>query len=190
MASTNENQNTQKLVKAHARDLRIAPRKLRLVSNMVRGMRASDALAQLEFSTKKAAPIVSKLIRSAVANAQNNFSMDPESMFIKNITCDMGRVMKRYFPRARGSAFVIRRKMAHLNIELIEKKQAKKSRFQIPKKAQISEEAEEEKKDMSVEQGSVEEKKLPKRVSPKASDQVKANTVTQKRRLFNRKSGE
>ncbi len=69
--------------------------------------------------------MVMKLINSAVANAENNFSLSADHLFIKNITTDSGTVMKRYFPRARGSAFVIRRKLAHINIELEERKTGK-----------------------------------------------------------------
>ncbi len=191
MEDTKLKQESGKIVKAFARDLRIAPRKLRLVSNMVKGMRVSDALVQLAHTNKKGADIVVKLLKSATANAQNNFSLDPDALFIKSITTDMGRVMKRYFPRARGSAFVIRRKMAHLNVLLEEKAGAKKkSRFKIPAKAKLENVTDEVKVAPEVEQGSITEKTLPKKERIKTSEQVKSNTVGQKRRLFNRKSGE
>ena len=183
-------QENKKLVKAFARDLHIAPRKLRLVSNMVKGMRVADALTQLEFTNKKGAEIVAKLLKSAVANAEHNFSMSADGLYIQSISCDMGKVMKRYFPRARGSAFVIRRKLSHLNLILEEKAGAKKkARFQIPKKAKL--ETEEDPKVVAeVEQGEVKEKDLNKTRAPKASEVVKTSQVQQKRRLFNRKSGE
>lgn len=117
-----------KLVTAHARDLHIAPRKMRLVTNLVKNMNALDAMVQLQHTEKKASPMLIKLIQSAVANAKNNFSMDPQHLFIKSITADMGKVMKRYFPRARGSAFEIRRKMSHVNIVLEERKKGKASK--------------------------------------------------------------
>jgi len=81
--------NTQlnnRLVTAHARDLHIAPRKMRLVTNLVKNMNALDAMVQLEHTEKKASPMLIKLIQSAVANAKNNFSMDPQHLFIKSIT--------------------------------------------------------------------------------------------------------
>jgi len=193
MAASQEKQNTPKLVKAFARDLRLAPRKLRLVSNMVRGMRVSDALTQLEFTNKKGAELVSKLIKSAVANAHNNFSLDPESLYIKTITTDMGKVLARYFPRARGSAFIIRRKLAHLNIVLEEKKSltAKEARFKMPAKKAEPEVKEVNPDDQAVEQGAVEPNTgLPKQAAPKTGEQRKAGQIQQKRRLFNRKSGE
>jgi large subunit ribosomal protein L22 len=116
-----EQQNSKPLVRAHARNLRISPRKMRLVTNLVKNMRVNDALVQLQFTNKKAAGMVSKLLQSALANAENNFSLNREGMFIKTITCDMGPVLQRAFPRARGSAFVIRRKMSHVNVVLEER---------------------------------------------------------------------
>jgi large subunit ribosomal protein L22 len=136
MAEKTAQKNTPKLIKASARALKISPRKMRLLTNMVKGMRAEEAVVQLQFTNKKAAKMLEKLIRSASANAENNFSMNSHDLFVKSVTCDMGQTVKRYFPRARGSAFVIRRKMAHVNLILEERagSAAKKSRFNILKK--------------------------------------------------------
>lgn len=187
----NESEKNNKLVKASARDLRIAPRKLRLVSNMLRGMRAVDAVTQLEFLNKKGAPMVKKLLLSAIANAENNFSLKGEALFIKSITTDMGKVMKRYFPRARGSAFVIRRKLAHLNVVLEEKPgSAKKSRFALFKKTKQESTAESVKTTPETEFDEVKSETVKNISAPKSMEVVKASKVQQKRRLFNRKSGE
>ncbi len=121
MAETTVQQNKVKLVTAHARNLHIAPRKMRLVTNLVNGMQVGNAITQLAYTGKKAAPMVVKLLKSAVANAEHNFSLSSDDLFIKTITCDMGPVMKRYFPRARGSAFVIRRKTSHVHVTLEER---------------------------------------------------------------------
>ena len=127
-------QNTKPLVRAHARNLRIAPRKMRLVTNLVKNMRVNDALVQLQFTNKKAAGMVTKLLQSALANAENNFSLKRDNMFIQTITCDMGPVLKRSFPRARGSAFIIRRKMCHVNVLLEEREvKVKKTAPKLPK---------------------------------------------------------
>jgi len=120
------------LVKASARNLRLAPRKMRLLTNLVKGQRVADALTQLRFTNKKGAPMLAKLLMSAAANAENNFSLNRENLFIKTITCDMGEVMQRSFPRARGSAFIIRRKMSHVNVTL-EERGTKKSKTTMPK---------------------------------------------------------
>ena len=90
-------QSNTKLVKASARQLRIAPRKIRLVTNLLKGMSVSEAMVQLRHMNKKGAPMVAKLLQSAVANAEHNFSLNPESLFVKSITADQGQVMKRYF---------------------------------------------------------------------------------------------
>ncbi len=124
------------LVRAHARSLRIAPRKMRLVTNLVKDMRVNDAVTQLQFLNKKGAKMLQKLLQSAAANAENNFSLNRDNMFIKTITCDMGPVMKRSFPRARGSAFMIRRKLSHVNVILEERDvKPKKKRAPVVAKA-------------------------------------------------------
>lgn len=127
MANKVEQQN-KKLVKASARNLRISPRKMRLVTNLVKNMKADEAITQLQFVNKKGAPMVIKLLQSAIANAVNNFSLNASGLFIKSITTDMGSVMKRTQPRARGSAFIIRRKMSHVNVILEEREVKAKSK--------------------------------------------------------------
>jgi len=184
-------QSNTKLVTAFANDLHIAPRKMRLVTNMVKGMNALDAMTQLQHANKKAAPILVKLIKSAIANAKNNFSLDENHLFIKSISADMGKVMKRYFPRARGSAFVIRRKMSHVNIVLEERKHGKASKV----KASFLSRPATEKKAESVDHDDAVNKKpavdtTKKSQTFKTDEQVKMNKVANKRRLFNRKSGE
>lgn len=140
MAEKVVQQNKKQLVKAHAKNLRISPRKIRLVTNLVKNMRVGDALVQLQFTNKKGAEMVSKLLRSAVANAENNFSLNRDQLFIKEITTDMGPVLMRSFPRARGSAFIIRRKMAHVNVILEEREaKAKKGAAKVPKTAKKTE---------------------------------------------------
>ncbi len=98
MAQNTVQPNILKTVKASARSLRISPRKMRLVTNLVKNMHATDAMVQLQFTDKKAAKMLITLIRSALANAENNFSLSTDVMFVKSITCDMGGEMKRMFP--------------------------------------------------------------------------------------------
>lgn len=132
-------QKNKKLVKAHARNLRISPRKIRLLTNLVKNMRVADALVQLQFTNKKGAEMVSKLLQSAAANAENNFSLNRDQLYIKTITTDMGPVLMRSFPRARGSAFVIRRKMAHVNVILEERGTKPKTTAKVVKPVKKSE---------------------------------------------------
>lgn len=189
---TNKTSTTEsaKLVTAHARGLHLSPRKMRLVTNLLKGMNVGDAVVQLQHLNKKGAPMVAKLLKSAVANAQNNFSLDPDHLFIKTITADMGSVMKRYFPRARGSAFVIRRKLSHVNVVLEERKKGGKSKikFNLFKKKESPVET-------SIDQKEATNTRPPKELGRKSEvtkteEQVKMNKVANKRRLFNRKSGE
>ncbi len=175
-----------KLVVAHAKSLRISPRKMRLVTGLIKNMRVSDAIVQLQFTDKKAAPMLVKLIKSAVANGEHNFQIDPQDLYIKSVTCDMGQTMTRYFPRARGSAFVIRRKMCHVHLTLEEKKGKKvkkASRFALTTKGK-DKKAEDKGTGTpdSTTEADVTEKPELKQKPIKTSEQMKMNTVAQKRR--------
>lgn len=172
MAKEQTQQNT-KLVTASARGLHISPRKMRLVTNLVKGMRASDAITQLQFTNKKAAVYMARLIRSAIANAENNFSINPDNLFVKTVTCDMGQSMKRYFPRARGSAFIIRHKLSHVNLVLEDRPGAvKKSRFALPKRdTKKAEPTITQEGSAGVPEAAPEVKSAPKAKAPKAKAQ-------------------
>ncbi len=193
MAKATSTTKEAQTVTAHARHLHIAPRKMRLVTNMVKNMYAVEALAQLSHTNKKAAPIVAKLLQSALANAQHNFNLTPESLYIKTITTDMAKVMKRYFPRARGSAFVIRRKMSHVHVVLEEKSRkggsatARKMAGNLFKKSKAETQSIDATEATNTKPVTGEPKKTR---TVKTSEQIKGNTVQQKRRLFNRKAGE
>jgi large subunit ribosomal protein L22 len=103
------------------RHLRIAPRKMRLVADLVRGKNVGEALAMLEHLPKKGARIVSKTLRSVVANAENTQSIDVDRLYIKSIAVDGGAVMKRYMPRAHGRATVVRKRTSHLTVVVDER---------------------------------------------------------------------
>lgn len=107
-------------VKAQLNNLRVAPRKVRLVANLVKGMKVDAALDQLRFLNKKSAEPVATLISSAIANAINNFSLDRENLKIKEAVVEQGITLKRFMPRAYGRANVIRKKMSHVRIILEE----------------------------------------------------------------------
>ncbi|PIR93692.1 50S ribosomal protein L22 [Candidatus Falkowbacteria bacterium CG10_big_fil_rev_8_21_14_0_10_39_11] len=108
-------------VKAKARFVRISPRKARLVVDLVRGNDVSEAVHQLAFNTKKASPIVLKLINSAIANAEHNFSLQRNNLYIKEITVNDGPTFKRWQPRAFGRATPIRKRTSHIELLLSEK---------------------------------------------------------------------
>jgi len=96
----------------------MAPRKVRLIVDLVRGMSADDALTQLHFSNKDAAGPVKKLIESAIANAEHNFKLDRKNLTIKEIAADDGPTYKRWKPRAYGRATEIRKRTSHISLTL------------------------------------------------------------------------
>jgi large subunit ribosomal protein L22 len=106
------------IVRASARYVRIAPRKVRVVADQIRGKDLEEALALLRFSPRGAAETVRKVIESAAANAENNFDLDPEEMKISKISIDEGPTMRRYRPRARGRATRIEKRTCHINVAL------------------------------------------------------------------------
>ena len=108
-------------VKAKISYLRMAPRKIRLVADLVRGKNVNEAIHTLTFVNKKAAPILKKLLKSAVASADQKKTIDVDTLYIKHLTVDQGPTMKRYMPRAMGRASEIRKKISHVNLVLAEK---------------------------------------------------------------------
>lgn len=110
-------------ITAELRYHRIAPRKIRLVADLVRGKMVKEAISQLRFSKKKGAALITKLLKSAVSNAKNNFKIKEEDhLYIKRIFIDEGPTLKRYQPRARGRSAMIRKRTSHLTVILEEKK--------------------------------------------------------------------
>jgi len=107
-------------VKARARFIRTSPRKARMVTELVNGKGVEEALNILAFTKRAPAKIVAKLLKSAVANADQMKNIDVDTLFIKQITVDQGPTMKRYRPRAMGRATMIRRRMSHITVVLEE----------------------------------------------------------------------
>ena len=106
---------------AHARWVRIAPRKMRLVADMVRGAAVRDAVNKLHFSVKRSSVPVEKAVRSALANLMQQEAgakLDPGDVYIKEIKVDGGPTMRRWMPRAMGRAYRIRKRMSHVHILL------------------------------------------------------------------------
>jgi len=105
-------------VRAKARYLHISHRKADLVAQVVRGLKAVEAVKKLALLNKKASPLVIKLINSALANAEHNFHLVKEDLYIKSIVANQGPVLKRSIPAAFGTAHAIRRHLAHLEVVL------------------------------------------------------------------------
>lgn len=105
-------------VKAKAKHIRVSPKKVRLVADIIRGMEINKALSQLSFVNKKAVKPVKKLVESAIANAQHNYELDKNNLFIKEISVNEGRILYRWTPRALGRATPIRKRTSHINLIL------------------------------------------------------------------------
>ena len=116
------------LVKAINKNVRTSPRKLALVCNFIKGKKADVALRDLEFTRKKIAHDVSKTVKSAIANAENNYQYDIDNLFVKEAFVGKSLVMKRYRPRAKGRASPIKKPFSRITIILEEKKTKKESK--------------------------------------------------------------
>ncbi len=101
---------------AHGRYIRGSASKVRRVLDQIRGRSYRDALIMLEFMPYRSTGPITKVLRSAVANAENNFGLDPASLIVKTASADMGPSMKRYRPRAQGRAFAIKKQTCHISI--------------------------------------------------------------------------
>ena len=103
-------------VRAVARDIGISPRKMRLVTNAVKGMRVNEALAYLQFIPNGGARPVRTVIASAAANAENNYNLDPDNLYILNIVADDSFRIKRIKARPHGRAARILRRFCHVTV--------------------------------------------------------------------------
>ncbi|MBC7075277.1 MAG: 50S ribosomal protein L22 [Syntrophomonadaceae bacterium] len=107
--------------RAVARYLRVSPYKARQVADLIRGKDVDEAIAILRYIRKKSAPLISKVVKSAVANAEHNYDMDADELFISEIYVDEGPTLKRMRPRAYGRADIRRHRTSHITVVLREK---------------------------------------------------------------------
>ena len=114
-------ENAEKRPHATARYIRISSRKVKVVIDLIRGKSVEDAEAILLYTPKAAAEPVLKLLRSAIANAENNLELSKDNLYVAEIYANQGPTLKRYRPRARGSAFHIRKRTSHITVILDEK---------------------------------------------------------------------
>jgi large subunit ribosomal protein L22 len=106
---------------AVTRFVRIAPRKVRLVVDQIRGKRVEEALNILKFTPKRSATVVAKTLRSAIANAENTQSVDVDRLYVKRAMVDEGGMWKRFMPRAMGRASRVRKRLSHITIVVDER---------------------------------------------------------------------
>ncbi len=114
--------------RATAKYILISPYKARLVADLIRGKRVNEALNILETTPKKASRLIKKVLLSAVANAENNYGLDVDKLFVSGAYINEGPVLKRVWPRAWGRASRILRRMSHITIEVEEKEEKGKRR--------------------------------------------------------------
>ena len=132
-------------VTAQLNYLRIAPRKVRLVARVLRGLSVTKAESQLNFIVKRTSGPLAKLLQSAISNAENNFSLVKENLFIKELVVNEGAKIKRTMPRAMGTAGMIQKKTSHIKIVLEEKAPGLKAKKPEPAAKEAKEEILEEK---------------------------------------------
>lgn len=162
-------------VTATLNNLRTSPRKVRLVANLIKGMDANVALTQLSHTVKKTSDDVSKLLSSAIANAENNFGLDRDNLFVTDIQVGEGPRLKRWLPRAHGRATLILKRTSKIFLTLEEKVEGKnrKSKEQLEKERKAREEARKKmEEEMIKEQEAELEKADAKNVEAKAEKTV------------------
>jgi large subunit ribosomal protein L22 len=146
-------------ISAKLDNLRKSPRKIRLVANLIKGLDVGRAEQQLKFLVKGSAPHFEKLLKSAVANAENNSGLDRDNLYIKDVIVDEGKKLKRWLPRAHGRASLLLKRTSHIEIVLDERvkgkgrKKVEKQEIKDIKKSEIEEsvgkeELKEEKKEV------------------------------------------
>lgn len=109
--------------KATAKTVRIAPRKVRLVVDLIRGKNVGEAISILKFTPNGASTAVEKVLKSAIANAEHNYDLDIESLVVSEAYANEGPTMKRFRPRAKGSAAPILKRTSHITVVVSEKKE-------------------------------------------------------------------
>ncbi len=114
-----------KSVRAVLKYYRMSPRRVREVADIIKGKRVEEARNILDFTNRRAAPAIKKLLDSAIANAENNFSLDPDRLIVARITVDEGPMWKRFVTKSHGRANRIVKRTSHVTIDLAEQKEQK-----------------------------------------------------------------
>jgi large subunit ribosomal protein L22 len=147
-------------VTAKLKNLRISPRKVRIVANVIKNMNVDDAIAELSNLIKKSSGIVEKLLKSAIANGENNYGLDRSNLYVYDIQVGEGTTLKRWLPRAYGRASSILKRSSHITITLEERIEGKnrKTKEQLEKERKKNEQ---------------EKKKMEKEIMEERSDEKK-----------------
>ena len=107
--------------KAYVKYVRISPRKLRIVINLIRGKAVNEAFAILKHTPKVGSEVIEKVLHSAVANAEHNYDMNVDNLIVSSAFVDQGPTLKRVHPRSRGQAFKILKRSSHVTVAVAEK---------------------------------------------------------------------
>src|SRR5699024_9433780 len=121
--NANERRNSGMQAKAVAKSVRIAPRKVRLVIDLIRGKNVGEAIAILRHTQRGASPVVEKDLNSAIAKAEDNYEMDLDNLIISEVYVNEGATLKRFRPRAQGRASKINKRTSQLTVVVSEKKE-------------------------------------------------------------------
>lgn len=185
-------------VNAQLNNLRIAPRKAKLVADLVRGLDVDDAVAQLNFTVRRSSPYMKKLLESAIANAENNFGLDRNNLYVFDAVVGAGPSYKRWMPRAHGRASMILKRTSQINIILEERIEGKgrktKEQMEKERKQRLDKKKKEEKERAEEKEKSEKEEKRQTRVSaptaPGTEEKSKGKEVkkTWTSKIFRRKS--
>lgn len=108
-------------IQAVARNVRVTPRKARLVGDAVKGKPLAEAMAMLRFMPQRAATPLLKAVKSAAANAENNFDLDPQDLYVVRVVADQGRTLRRFRAKARGRAGPVHKHASHITVVVREK---------------------------------------------------------------------
>ncbi|RJQ14596.1 50S ribosomal protein L22 [Candidatus Parcubacteria bacterium] len=178
-------------VKAQLRHLRISPRKVRRIADLIRNFNVEDARLQLEQLPHRSAGPLKKLIDSAISNAKHNLGVESDSLYIKKLTVDGGQTLKRYRPGPHGRAMPIAKRTAHITLVLDEGKKSsfisKQVKAVLPKKTQIQDHIKESVQTTEKSKAEKDQIKKPKRDSVKGASL--GSRVSQiGRRMFQRKA--
>jgi len=181
-------------ISAKLDNLRKSPRKIRLVSSLIKGLDVGRAEQQLKFLVKGSAPHFEKLLKSAIANAENNSGLDRDNLYIKDVIVDEGKKLKRWLPRAHGRASLLLKRTSHIEIVLDERvkgkgrKKVEKQEIKDIKKAEIPADA---KAMAGKEEKEIEKKEIIKEKETKEFVDEKKKAAESKgflKRVFRRKS--
>jgi large subunit ribosomal protein L22 len=176
-------------VTAEIKSLRISPRKVRLVTDFIKGMDTEEALVQLKNTVKASTFPIEKLVRSAIANAENNFGLDRHNLYILDIQVGEGQILKRWLPRAYGRATEIYKRNSRVYLTLEERVEGKnrKSKEQLEKERKDREEARAKMEKEILEQRKKEEEEGGK--SPEAAKSMIARKESKEKDSESKKGG-